>query len=82
MSHKDSIELILDALCIGLVYVSDCEGDRAFKHGVVRGQVAKIKKAIAAAEAMLTAPLPDKAQTSPEGSDQTNPSTAPPQPQP
>lgn len=55
MKHKESMELILESLCIGLVYVTDCEGDPAFKPNVVRGQVAKIKKAIAAAEAMLTA---------------------------
>ncbi len=52
---KDSMELILESLCIGLVYVTDCEGDPAFKPGVVRGQVAKIKNAIAVAESMLTA---------------------------
>lgn len=52
---KTDLEDILEALCIGLVYVSDCEDDPAFKPGAVRGQVVKIKNAIAAAESMITA---------------------------
>ena len=60
-----SMELILEAICVGLVYVSDCEGDKAFKPGVVRGQVALIKQAIVEAESMLTA------SASPAGTDRS-----------
>jgi hypothetical protein len=46
----NDMEKILDALTTGLVYVTDCENDPAFKAGVVRSQVNKIKEAIEIAE--------------------------------
>lgn len=44
------MEKILGALTTGLVYVTDCENDPAFKPGVVRAQAKRIKEAIEIAE--------------------------------
>ncbi len=75
LNLKTDMELILESLCIGLVYVSDCEADPAFKPGVVRGQVAKIKKAISVAESILTAS--DKAHSAEPAGTSPDPSASP-----